>query len=86
MNKLKALLRLDPMTGAICAIIILACTAFDTSMLATDPSQPDPNCPMWQAVQAGTYVPPPQDGGGSGGTGCVPLECICPVACGLCKP
>ena len=85
MDKLKALLRMDPMTGALCAVVILVCAAFDTSMLA-GVSQPNPNCPMVQAWMAGTWTPPPQTSTNCMGN--IPNECICPSACGvvLCKP
>lgn len=81
MKKLKALLHLDPLTGAICAMVILVCVAVDTSVLADTP-QPDPNCPhykawLMQAAQTSTNC-----------MGNIPVDCVCPAACGvkLCKP
>jgi hypothetical protein len=81
MNKLKALLRMDPVTGVMCAMVILLCAAVDTSVLAVTP-QPNPSCPhykawLMQAAQTGTNC-----------MGDIPNECICPAACGvkLCKP
>jgi hypothetical protein len=105
MNKLKSLLRMDRVTWSICAIVILGCAAFDSLMVPVSVQaqapQPNPACPMYQAVQAAggfqqwaaetDFYGDAQDGGGSGGTSCpsnIPVECICQAACGavLCTP
>lgn len=96
MNKLRSLLRMDPVAGAICAIVLLVCLAVDLSVVPVQAQQQgqqlNPNCRMYQAVlKAGGFQAWAEANNFQTSTNCmgnIPIECICMQACGvqLCKP